>query len=124
MFEPFKTALKKEGHGVMAKNNYLEPNKITLACRVDKALDQNCLGGTSYEELGLLEFGLLTSKLWMQRPNLVTYTSQNHTMHLDSKQYNSNDEDKDSTQGKDHIVATKLLNIITTIAATKFEVPT
>jgi hypothetical protein len=59
----------------MAKNNYLEPNKITLSGRVHKTLDQTFLGGTSYEDLGPLEFGLLISKLWMQRPNLMRYTS-------------------------------------------------
>jgi len=38
-------------------------------------------------------------------------------------QNNSKDVDEDTTQGKDDIVATKLLNIITTIEATKFELP-
>ncbi len=43
---------------------------------------------------------------------------------LNQKQNNSNDVDEDTTQGRDDIVATKLLHIITTIEATKFELPT
>jgi hypothetical protein len=35
-FKPFKTMLKKKWDGAMTKNNYLEPNKITLASWVDK----------------------------------------------------------------------------------------
>jgi hypothetical protein len=43
---------------------------------------------------------------------------------LNWKQNNSNDVDEHTTQGNDDIVGTKLLNIITTIEATKFELPT
>jgi len=38
-FKPFKIVFKKEKDGAMAKNNYIESNKITLAGWVDKALD-------------------------------------------------------------------------------------
>jgi hypothetical protein len=37
-FKPFKTTLLKKEDFAMAKNNYLEPNKVTLATWVDKAL--------------------------------------------------------------------------------------
>jgi hypothetical protein len=40
-FKPFKTTFRKERDSNMVKNNYLEPNKVTLAAWVDKALQQS-----------------------------------------------------------------------------------
>jgi hypothetical protein len=40
-FKPFKTTFKKKRKSAMAKNNYLEPNKVTLAAWVAKALQQS-----------------------------------------------------------------------------------
>jgi hypothetical protein len=40
MFQAFKTTFKKERDGTMVRNNYSEPNKVTLARWVNKALDQ------------------------------------------------------------------------------------
>jgi len=40
-FKPFKVTFRKERDYTMAKNNYLEPYKTTLATRVDKALQQS-----------------------------------------------------------------------------------
>jgi hypothetical protein len=39
-FKPFKIASRKEHNVTMAKNNLLEPNKITLVEWVDKVLQQ------------------------------------------------------------------------------------
>jgi hypothetical protein len=39
-FKPFKTTFKKEKDGAMARNNYLESNKIILVGLMDKILDQ------------------------------------------------------------------------------------
>jgi ATP-dependent Clp protease adapter protein ClpS len=39
-FKPFKTTLRKELDVAMAKNNFLELDKITLAKWVDKVLQQ------------------------------------------------------------------------------------
>jgi hypothetical protein len=38
-FKPFKTTFRKERDNNMVINNYNEPNKVTLASWVDKALD-------------------------------------------------------------------------------------
>jgi len=38
-FKPFKIAFRKERDILMVRRNYIEPNKITLAGWVDKALD-------------------------------------------------------------------------------------
>jgi len=40
-FKPFKITFRKKKNFTMAKNNYLEPNKVTLATWVDKALQQS-----------------------------------------------------------------------------------
>jgi hypothetical protein len=39
-FKPFKTTFKKEKDGAMAKNNYLESNKITLVGWMDKVINE------------------------------------------------------------------------------------
>jgi hypothetical protein len=39
-FKPFKTTFRKEKDGAMAKNNYLESNKITLVGGMDKLQDE------------------------------------------------------------------------------------
>ncbi len=39
-FKPFKNAFKKEWDFGMEKNNYFEPNKVTLAKWVGKALQE------------------------------------------------------------------------------------
>lgn len=40
-FKPFKNAFRKEWDYIMAKNNYLEPNKATMVKWVDKVLQQS-----------------------------------------------------------------------------------
>jgi nitrate reductase NapE component len=40
-FKPFKATFRKERDSTMVKNNYLEPNKTTLATWVDKASQQS-----------------------------------------------------------------------------------
>jgi len=40
-FKPFKVAFKKENDVTMIRNNYIEPNKVTLTRWIDTTLDQS-----------------------------------------------------------------------------------
>jgi len=40
-FKPFKIAFKKKRDVAMVRNNYIEPNKVTLARWIDITLDQS-----------------------------------------------------------------------------------
>jgi hypothetical protein len=48
-FKPFKIAFKRERDTSMVDRNYIEPDKITLAGWVYKALDQTLIRKKSYQ---------------------------------------------------------------------------
>ncbi len=62
-FKPFKTTFRKEKVFTMAKNNYLELDKVTLAAWVDEALQQSLKNENIkswFKVYGIWPFNLIT----------------------------------------------------------------
>ncbi len=110
-FKPFKTTFRKMKDSTIAKNNYLEPNKITLATWVDKGLQQSLKNKNI--KLGIKVVGIWplnhTTMVGKFGPSdvFIAIEEEEHELsyHLDAIDESSNNEVE---------VAIKLLNIVGT----------
>jgi hypothetical protein len=79
-FNPFKITFRKEKDVAMASNNYIEPNKITLANTVKKDLNQTFTNKNIFPGSKVVEIWPLNPATMHEKTNLSNlYTSNNRT---------------------------------------------
>jgi len=79
-FNPFKITFWKERNVAMASNNYIEPNKITLANTVKKVLNQTLTKKNIFSKFRVIGIWSLNPTTMHEKINLSSlYTSNNTT---------------------------------------------
>jgi hypothetical protein len=73
-FKPFKTTFKKEKNIAMVKKNYIEPNKITLAGWIYKALDLRLTRKN-------IMSGFKGTRIWPLNPKAMDSKTSLHTLY-------------------------------------------